>query len=151
MLVPSPMTPRLRRYVAWLGILIAVAYAGAVGYLASQETRLVFAHGRPLGPERPAAPFEQVTLASGPDAQTFGFSMPGSAAEKLPLWILYLHGNKATVASRTNLLRCEGLRRLGVNVLAVEYRGFGGLEGTPSEASVTADARAGYEYLRTVR
>ena len=63
-------------------------------------------------------------------------------------WILYLHGNSATVASRVNVVRYEGLRSLGVNLAAPEYRGFGGLAGTPSEATTTADARAGYRYLR---
>ena len=63
-------------------------------------------------------------------------------------WVLYLHGNSATVASRVNILRYECLRALGLNVIAPEYRGFGGLNGWPSEQSVTDDARQGYTYLR---
>ena len=63
-------------------------------------------------------------------------------------WVLYLHGNSATIASRVNIVRYEGLRGLGVNVLAAEYRGFAGLDGRPSEAGVTEDARQAYEYLR---
>ena len=35
-----------------------------------------------------------------------------------------------------------------MNVLAPEYRGYNGLEGPPSEATVAADARAAYDYLR---
>ena len=31
------------------------------------------------------------------------------------------------------------------------YRGFAGLPGTPSEAGISADARAGFDYLRTGR
>ena len=63
-------------------------------------------------------------------------------------WLLYLHGNSATVASRVNIVRYEGLRSIGVNLAAPEYRGFGGVPGQPSEANVTEDARAGYRYLR---
>jgi fermentation-respiration switch protein FrsA (DUF1100 family) len=63
-------------------------------------------------------------------------------------WLLYLHGNSATVASRTNLLRYEGFRAVGLNVLAPEYRGFGGVPGEPSESGLAEDARAGYDYLR---
>ena len=43
------------------------------------------------------------------------------------------------------------LRKLGVSIMAPEYRGFGGLEGVPTEAALAADARAAHDYLRTVR
>ena len=137
-----------RRIAVALTLLAIVLYAGAVGYLASQETRLVFAHGRQLGPDRPAAPFEQVELARADSAPQFAWMMR-QADDDAP-WLLYLHGNSATVASRTNLLRYEGFRALGLNVLAPEYRGYGGLPGSPSEGALTGDARVGYDYLRSV-
>ena len=135
-----------RRVLAAAALAVAVLYAGAVGYLASQETRIVFAHGRPLADGRPAAPFEQIPLA-GADGSQFGWVMGGADAHEAT-WLLYLHGNAATVASRTNLLRYDGFRAAGVNILAPEYRGFGGVPGTPTEAGLTEDARAGYDYLR---
>ena len=141
----------VRRIAVALVLLVAMLYAGAVGYLASQEGRLVFAHGRPLGPGRPAAPFEQVDVPRADAARQFAWSMPQADGEADKLWLLYLHGNSATVASRTNLLRYAGFRGLGLNVLAPEYRGYGGLAGTPSEGALIVDARAGYEYLRNVR
>ncbi len=49
---------------------------------------------------------------------------------------------------RLNILHCERLRALGLNVLAAEYRGFGGMEGVPTEAGLDADARSAYAYLR---
>lgn len=137
-----------RRIAVALALLALVLYGGAVGYLASQETRLVFAHRRPLGPGRPAPPFEHVDLARADGASQFAWLMR-QAHHDAP-WLLYLHGNSATVASRTNLLRYEGFRALGLNVLAPEYRGYGGLPGSPSEDALTADARVGYDYLRTV-
>ena len=63
-------------------------------------------------------------------------------------WVLYLHGNAANVATRLNILHCEKLRALGLNVIAPEYRGFGGMDGVPTEADVNRDARSGYDYLR---
>ena len=63
-------------------------------------------------------------------------------------WVLFLHGNASTVASRMNVKHYTRLRELGLNVLAPEYRGYNGLEGVPSEAGVAADARAAYDYLR---
>ena len=47
-----------------------------------------------------------------------------------------------------NVRHYTRLRELGLNVLAPEYRGYNGLEGLPSEATVAADARAAYDYLR---
>jgi pimeloyl-ACP methyl ester carboxylesterase len=136
----------IRRLVVRLVILSIVVYLGLIGFIASQETRLVFAAGRPLGELRPAPPFEQVELP-GNDSRQFAWAMPHPVEPDAP-WVLYLHGNAANVSSRMNILRYESLRELGLSVLAPEYRGYGGLEGTPSEASLTRDALTGYTYLR---
>ena len=112
----------------------------------SQETRLVFEHGRPLSALRPAAPFDQVEFSRQDGNRQFAWIMrqPDPDAP----WVLYFHGNRANVASRGNIVRYEGLRSAGLNVLAPEYRGFGGLPGEPSETSVTEDGRQAYRYLR---
>ena len=114
-------------------------------FLISQETRLVFEPGRPLGGLRPAQPFEQVALPAADGTGRLAWVM---RADSDAPWLLYLHGNSATVASRVNIVRYERLRSLGLNVAAPEYRGFGGLPGRPTEQTVTEDARGGYRYLR---
>ena len=129
-----------------LVILSIVVYLGLIGFVASQETRLVFAAGRPLGDLRPAPPFEQVEL-SGTESRQFAWVMRHARHPDTP-WVLYLHGKSANVSSRVNVLRYESFSALGLSVLAPEYRGYGGLEGTPSEASLTRDALTGYTYLR---
>ena len=40
-----------------------------------------------------------------------------------------------------------GLRQLGLNLLAFDYRGYGESGGTPSEAGLYRDADAAYRYL----
>lgn len=139
---------RWRRALAAFGVFVALAYAAAVGYLMSQETELVFRAGNPLAPGRPAAPFEQVEIPRPDGARQFGWALRVSEPEPAP-WLLYLHGNRSTIASNVNIVRYEQFRSLGLNVFAPEYRGFGGLDGVPSEAAVTEDARAGYAYLRS--
>lgn len=136
----------LRRLLAVAAIAIVAAYAGAVAWLMWQETALVFRAGRPLGSARPAAPFEQVNLPRADGARQFAWVMRQAGGSGT--WVLYLHGNDATIASRMNILHYELLRSLGVNVLAPEYRGYGGLDGVPTEAGLYADARAAYDYLR---
>ena len=63
-------------------------------------------------------------------------------------WVLYLHGNASTIASAVNISHYREFRQIGLNVLAPEYRGFAGLDGTATEAALGLDARAAYEYLR---
>jgi hypothetical protein len=68
-MVPSFATMRrLRRALILVGILAILAYGGAMIWLVTQETRIVFDAGRPLGDLRPAAPFEEVWIerAQGP-------------------------------------------------------------------------------------
>src|SRR5262249_54077275 len=65
-----------------------------------------------------------------------------------PPWVLFLHGNAATIGSRINVTRCEHLYALGLNGIAPGYRGFAGLSGVPGERGVSDDARTAYEYLR---
>jgi dipeptidyl aminopeptidase/acylaminoacyl peptidase len=140
----------VRRILLTIAVVAALVYGAAVLYMVSQETRLVFAAGRPLAPGRPAQPFEQVDLPRADGLRQFAFALPHQGGDNGRPWVLFLHGNRATVASRVNIVRYEQLRGVGLNVLAPEYRGFGGLDGTPTEATVTADARNGYEYLRNM-
>ena len=138
-----------RRILVALGLLCVLGYGGGLVWLVANETRIVFQSGRPLGEARPEAPFEQVDLPREDGLRQIAFRMPHAGEGGGLPWVLYLHGNASTIAGRQNVSRTEHLRALGLNVLAVEYRGYGGLDGVPSERTVTADARAGYEYLRT--
>jgi fermentation-respiration switch protein FrsA (DUF1100 family) len=148
-MVPSfPTVRRLRRALILVGILAVVAYAGGMIWLVTQETRLVFDAGRPLGDLRPAAPFEDVSFAEAEGPRQRLWVMRTETDSEARPWVLYLHGNAANVATRLNILHCERLRTLGLNVLAAEYRGFGGMEGVPTEAGLDADARSAYAYLR---
>jgi len=58
---------------------------------------------------------------------------------------LYLHGNGANLAARTE--RLAALRRGGAGVLAVSWRGYGGSSGRPTEAGWHIDARSAWDEL----
>ncbi len=133
----------LRRVLAALGIVAVLAYGGAMVYLVTQETKLVFRAGSQLSGSRPAPPWEQV-------ADLPAWVYPARGVET-GLWVLYFHGNSSDIGSRMDVLHCERLRELGLNVLAPEYRGFGGIPGVPSEAGLAEDAARAYAYLRNVR
>jgi pimeloyl-ACP methyl ester carboxylesterase len=58
--------------------------------------------------------------------------------------ILYFHGNGGALRNRVE--RFRKLARDGIGLVALEYRGYGGNTGTPSEAGLIADAEAAYAY-----
>jgi uncharacterized protein len=143
--------PRPLRVILALLVLAVLGYGAAVLYLASRQARVVSRSGRTLGAARPSFPFEQVDIPRADGARQFAWVMPEPAATANVPWVLFLHGNPATVAAQVNIAHYSGLRTLGVSIMAPEYRGFGGLDGVATEASLAADARAAYDYLRTVR
>jgi fermentation-respiration switch protein FrsA (DUF1100 family) len=63
--------------------------------------------------------------------------------------LLFLHGNAGNASHR--LPNAAALARLGVDVLLLDYRGYGLSQGRPSRAGVVADARAALAYLIEVR
>lgn len=138
----------LRRALIVVGTLAIFGYLGAMLWLVSQETRMVFDNGRPLGDLRPAAPFEEVWLDRGEDPRQRLWLLRTASDPAARPWVLYLHGNASNIASRMNILHVEKLRALGLNVLAAEYRGYGGMDGVPTEAGLDADARSAYDFLR---
>jgi fermentation-respiration switch protein FrsA (DUF1100 family) len=60
--------------------------------------------------------------------------------------VLFLHGTPSTLAD--TVWRLPDLRDSGFGVLAIDYRGYGGSSGTPSEAGLRADARAAFDFIR---
>lgn len=84
----------------------------------------------PLSLEGPPSPaFVNASLASRPT-------------------ILFFHGNAATRAMPFRVQFCKTYARaFGANVLAIDYRGFGDSEGTPSEEGLIRDARAAWDWV----
>lgn len=62
--------------------------------------------------------------------------------------VLFFHGNAATRAFSTRILYYQAFTsRLGANVLAIDYRGFGDSTGEPSEPGLITDGRAAWDWL----
>jgi fermentation-respiration switch protein FrsA (DUF1100 family) len=62
--------------------------------------------------------------------------------------VLYLHGNGGNIGYRAH--EFATVRRFGWGILMLEYRGYGGNAGTPTETGLYEDARAAYAALRTL-
>ncbi len=60
--------------------------------------------------------------------------------------VIYFHGTPGTLAGTAWHL--IDLAQAGLGILAIDYRGYGGSTGTPSEGGLRADARAAFDFVR---
>lgn len=85
---------------------------------------------------------EDVTLHATDGVRLHAWWIP---AENAAFTFLFFHGNAGNIAGRVGTY--EFLHNLPANVLALEYRGYGKSEGSPSEAGFYRDAAAAYSFL----
>jgi uncharacterized protein len=125
---------------------ILIAYVSVLFLARIFETHLIFFpdyEGRLTGNWHPKGlPIEDVWLNSPGEIKLHAWWIPNPRAE---LTFIAFHGNAGNISQRADVYRF--LSELPVNVLAVEYRGYGRSEGTPNEAGLYLDAQAGYDYL----
>ena len=148
---------RVLRKLGWFGLVVValatILYAGAVAYLALNETRLVYVaagrSGRFVPADTVSFPWDTVRVRAADSVPVLLLVTRVDTVAARP-WTIFLHGNGGFIGSRGNVERYRLLRDAGFNVLAVEYRGYGASQGAgvPTERGVQADAAAGLEYLR---
>ena len=152
---------RWRRPVRFAGDVAGLAllgYAGVIAYLYAYQVDLVFRpppHGSLYAASVGLAP-ERIVITGPRGLATEAWriramgraSATAGSGDGAGYWVLFLHGNAASISSSANVRRYDQLRQLGLDVLAVEYPGFGDVGGAASEEGMHAAARAAYEHLR---
>lgn len=125
-----------------MGILAIYLVLGALLRLGRHQ--LVFFPSRPLWPTPQAlgVPHDDVTLTTEDGVRLQAWLLH---AEKPRATVLFFHGNAGNIGDR--LQNGIELTRLGLEVLLVDYRGYGKSEGTPTEEGTYRDATAACEYL----
>ncbi len=93
-------------------------------------------------PELNGLQVEDVWLTTLDKVRVNAWYFPDPTSEQVFLWF---HGNAENIGHGLEHLRFYS--RLAVNVLAVDYRGYGRSEGSPDETGVYRDADAAYDYL----
>ncbi len=92
-------------------------------------------------PEHVGLRYEDLWLKTEDGNSVHAWWVPGPAGvSERPTWV-YFHGNGGNISARLDGYRAIH-RRVGANVLSVDYRGFGLSPGEPSEAGTYADGRA---------
>jgi len=86
--------------------------------------------------------FQDIRLTTDDGTALHGWLMPYPEAR---FTLLHFHGNAGNISHRLHLY--EQWHRMGLSVLAIDYRGYGKSEGTPSEAGFYSDARAAWNEL----
>jgi uncharacterized protein len=131
---------------------LALAYLAFLLLLRLSESRLLYVPGssRALTPVPPAlglAP-ERVEIPSGDGVTLVAWVIRAPATDTAGRWLLICHGNAGNLSDSGRPEHYAGLRALGLNLLAFDYRGYGESNGIPSEAGLYRDAEAAYGYLR---
>jgi len=130
-----------------LGYLAALLIAYGLILLAVRlfENKIIFYPdypGRLDGDWNPnSLPLEDVWMVTSDRVKLHAWWIPNPRAR---FTFLAFHGNAGNIAGRAEVYRF--LWQLPANVLAIEYRGYGHSEGSPTEAGLYLDAQAGYDY-----
>ncbi|MGA9118950.1 MAG: alpha/beta hydrolase [Bacteroidota bacterium] len=135
----------------WILVLIAIVGYGGMGmWFVVNEQRLVLHPTRiVLPPENtPDFQFSRVELETKDDVRLVAWEMHCAAGDSSGVWILYFHGNAGNISDCVD--RYRQLERLGVNVFAGDYRGFGESGGHPDEQGFYTDAETMFSYLTDV-
>ena len=135
----------MRRAMSLL-LIVLVAVASVVLLAWMFQRRLIyFPFGSVLAPsEAGLSSVERVEIPTS-EGLTLGGWFVSSAASSTAFTVIVFNGNAGNRSDRAPL--AAALRAHGIQVLLFDYRGFGGNDGTPTEAGLRADARAARAYV----
>ena len=134
---------RAMSIIGWTAVIALCLYIGlaTMVYLA-QRSLMYFpdtTHVTPAAAGLPEA--EEVSLKAADGAPIAVWHVPPQDDKPV---ILYFHGNGGALHYRVE--RFHKLIGDGIGLIGVEYRGYGGLAGNPTEQGLIADAEAAYAF-----
>jgi fermentation-respiration switch protein FrsA (DUF1100 family) len=134
-----------------LVLLVLIAYLCLLLLLRLNESRLIYFPGperRLLAPPAHLGlPVQRVHFEAEDGIRLGSWVIPAEAGGQ-GFWLLICHGNAGNLSQFGRPDHYAGLRDLGLNLLAFDYRGYGESEGVPSEEGLYKDASAAYRHLR---
>ena len=87
--------------------------------------------------------YEDVFFSAADGTELHGWYLPGDPGKPV---LVFCHGNAGNISHRVDNLRL--LRRLGLAVFIISYRGYGQSDGTPSEDGTYSDMRGALAWLK---
>ena len=118
------------------------------GSLFLQQPGMVFFPQRQLDatPQDWGLAYEDVELRTADRVVLHGWYLPHPEARRT---LLFFHGNAGNISHRGDSIAI--FHGLGLNVLIIDYRGYGRSQGKPDERGLYADADAAWRYLTEQR
>src|SRR5258706_4308913 len=143
----APWRIRILRSVG-IGTILAVFAIVALFRWASAYLPLEFAYPRGFDPpESYPFKFENLYFTADDGASVNAWYVPAPGSQRV---LLVFHGSAVNLGFLGHgLLTCH--TQLGVNVLAIDYRGYGKSRGIDRIDHLKFDAEAAWRYLTTVR
>lgn len=125
-------------------LIIAIGLYAILGVLAMffEEKFIFFPDTYPTGNWTLPSGAEDVFITTSDKVELHAWWIPN---EKALYTFLWLHGNAGNITHRKYIL--EQLRTLDINILMLDYRGYGRSEGIPSEKGLYTDAEAAHDFL----
>ena len=107
---------------------------------------IIYRPSRGLGltPGSVGLAYEDVRFPASDGTEIHGWWIPGSRPGPA---VLFFHDRAGNLSDRVDLVR-RMAERLGVGILAVDYRGYGRSSGRPSDEGLRADARGARALVR---
>jgi uncharacterized protein len=135
---------QLARLALWLIAALGVAWILAIGALYVFQRELLYPIPRTGYVPAAASNLsgaEDVTIVTRDGEHISGWYAPAHGERPL---IVFFHGNAETVAD--DAARLQRMTSRGFGVLAIDYRGYGGSTGQPTEQGLLEDARATFAF-----
>lgn len=139
---------RLGRFIFSLLKGAVIVYAMVVGILWFMQDTMLYhrSDGAPMLNDPTLLPKREIVCLATADGLHLRSWYFRAARDDRPT-VLFLHGNAGDIGNHLPFARF--LIDAGYGVLALEYRGYGGNPGSPSEAGLYDDARAAFGFLRS--
>ena len=140
----------LGRMLLHIVIGLAIIYVGLTLILYFNQHRLLYYPNYPTRqltntPDAIGLVYQDVKLLTEDSVMLHAWFIPGETR----VTVLFFHGNAGNISHRLATLHL--LHELRMNVLIVDYRGYGNSEGTVTEQGTYHDAEAAWLYLTTTR
>lgn len=147
----------VRRVGLLLVLLIVAVYGTALAYLRWTEPSQAFIGADLTGTETltvsgvASVPWDTIRVTTADGVRVLLLESRLADSPDAP-WVIYFYGRAGRLADQKGFAMFRLFRDVGLHTLSVDYRGYGASEKIqPTEAGLTADARAAWRYLRETR
>ena len=134
----------MRKSFYFVGFFIFLTIFSFNAYLYVQQPKMVFHPLKEVDitPKDWGLSFEKVILKTSSNEKISGWYLPHPEAKKT---ILFFHGNGGNISHRGDSIYI--FHKLKLNVLIIDYLGYGESEGSPSELGLYQSADAAWQHL----